>query len=119
MVLVYGGKGVPASEGNHQIEMTFVIARHRLTLWQRTHRMRTHFCPSLRSSGSNYMAHTNPIVLSHVQAAPLLEARRKGQARTEVSPDLGLTTVPVAITAEGVIFPQGEHVPWQAIEKKI
>ena len=63
------------------------------------------------------MAHTHPIVLSHVQVAPLLEARRKGQAQAEVSPDLGLTTVAVAITAEGVIFPHGEPVHWQAIEK--
>lgn len=63
------------------------------------------------------MAHANPIVLSHVQTAPLLEAHRKGQAQAEVSPDLGLTRVPVEMTSEGVIFPQGEQVSWQAIEK--
>jgi predicted methyltransferase len=63
------------------------------------------------------MARANPIVLSHVQATPLLEARRKGQAQIEVSPDLGLTTVPVEVTPEGVFFPQGTRLGWQDIEK--
>jgi uncharacterized protein len=63
------------------------------------------------------MAQPTPIVLSHVQVAPLLEARRKELAQIEVSPDLGLTKVPVAITPEGVIFPRGEHLDWENIEK--
>jgi uncharacterized protein len=60
---------------------------------------------------------TQHIVLSYIQARPLLDARRKGQTSIEVSPDLGLTSVPVSLTSEGVIFPGGEHVSWQDIEK--
>lgn len=63
------------------------------------------------------MAQPDPIVLSHIQVAPLLEARRKGLAQIEVSPDLGLTKVPVEITAEGVIFPVRERLNWENIEK--
>src|SRR5437763_11464278 len=60
---------------------------------------------------------TLPIILSYVQVAPLLEARSKGLTTAEISPDLGLTTVPVSITVDGVIFPNGERLTWQHIEK--
>jgi uncharacterized protein len=63
------------------------------------------------------MAQPTPIVLSYVQVAPLLEARRKELSQIEVSPDLGLTKVPVEIMPEGVIFPCGEHLNWENIEK--
>jgi predicted methyltransferase len=58
-----------------------------------------------------------PIILSYVQAQPLLEAKRKGQEHADVSLDLGLTTATVALIAEGVVFPNGERLSWQVIEK--
>ena len=57
------------------------------------------------------------IILSYVQAQPLLEARRRGQENAQVSLDLGLTTAIVSITPEGVVFPNGGRLSWQAIEK--
>jgi len=57
------------------------------------------------------------IVLSYVQVRPLFEARQKGLTTFEVSPDLGLTRVIVTITPEGVVFPDGERVDWQGLEK--
>ena len=60
---------------------------------------------------------TLPIILSYIQVAPLLEARRKGLTTVEISPDLGLTTVHVSITADGVLFPNDEYLNWQDLEK--
>src|SRR5437764_13337666 len=60
---------------------------------------------------------TYPIVLSYIQIDPLLDAKRKGQSSLEISPDLGLTTVTVTLTLEGVTFPDGIHLSWQHIEK--
>jgi len=57
------------------------------------------------------------IVLSYVQTKSILEAKQKGQSILEVSPDLGLTTVMIKITLPGVIFPSGEQLSWQDIEK--
>jgi predicted methyltransferase len=61
-----------------------------------------------------------PIVLSYVQAEALLRARAAGQATAAVSPDLGLTTVDVALDADGVRFPtvpNGERVGWPELER--
>jgi len=58
-----------------------------------------------------------PIVLSHYQAGPLLAARRAGADRAVTSPDLGLSTVEVALTAEGVAFPSGEALAWPELER--
>ena len=60
---------------------------------------------------------TYPIVLSYIQTDPLLDAKRKGQSSLEISPDLGLTSVTVTLTPEGVTFPNGTHLSWQHIEK--
>jgi len=60
---------------------------------------------------------TQPVILSYVQVEPLLAARQKGQLSVEVSPDLGLSTATVAITPEGVLFPSGERLTWQQLEK--
>ena len=60
---------------------------------------------------------THPTVLSHIQTQPLLQAREAGQHRVEVSPDLGLTTVETIIEPEGVRFPNGQSLRWDAIEK--
>jgi predicted methyltransferase len=59
----------------------------------------------------------SPIVLSHVQAAPLLAARRAGFTSVKISPDLGLTTVAAQIMPNHVIFPDGEKLTWADVEK--
>src|SRR5258708_12176115 len=58
-----------------------------------------------------------PIVLSYVQVEPLLKARQQGQTTVEISPDLGLTSVKVTLTPEGVAFPTGERLYWRSVEK--
>ncbi|HLX58105.1 MAG TPA: spermine synthase [Ktedonobacteraceae bacterium] len=60
---------------------------------------------------------TQSIVLSYVQVEPLLDARRKGQISSDISPDLGLSTVIVTLTNEGIDFPGGERLDWQSVEK--
>lgn len=60
---------------------------------------------------------TQPIVLSYIHVEPLLKAKKQGQSTVEISPDLGLTTVTVTLTPEGVEFPQGERLDWQSIAK--
>jgi len=57
------------------------------------------------------------IVLSYIQVKAILAAREKGEQTAEVSPDLGLSTGTVTITPEGVVFPGGEQLNWQDIEK--
>ncbi|MFN8563811.1 MAG: spermine synthase [Anaerolineae bacterium] len=51
------------------------------------------------------------IVLSRYQIKPLLRLRG-AQSTASVSPDLGLTTVEVALDDAGVIFPGGERLTW-------
>ena len=53
------------------------------------------------------------IVLSHYQAEVLIRA--KGNTSAEVSPDLGLTTVSVALQDEEVCFPNGEYLSWETL----
>lgn len=60
---------------------------------------------------------THPIVLSHIQARPLLQAREAGKCRVETSQDLGLTTVEVFIEPESVRFPNGELLCWDAVKE--
>jgi predicted methyltransferase len=57
------------------------------------------------------------MVISHTQAETLLKSREAVGHRVEVSPDLGLSTVEVVIEAKGVEFPNGETLPWEAIEE--
>ena len=57
-----------------------------------------------------------PIVLSHFQTRPLVQARQAGKATAAVSPDLGLMMVEVALEPAGVRFPGGETLPWDAVE---
>jgi uncharacterized protein len=65
----------------------------------------------------NRMPMSQPIVLSYVQVEPLLKAKQRGQSSIVISPDLGLTTVSVMLTPEGVAFPNGERLGWQGVEK--
>ena len=60
---------------------------------------------------------TQPIVLSYIQAEPLLKAKQQGITFVEISPDLGLTKIIVPLTTEGIAFPNGEHLDWRSIEK--
>lgn len=53
-----------------------------------------------------------PIVLSHFQIAPLLDAHQQNEPTCTVSPDLGLSVVTAQIGAEGAIFPGGERLAW-------
>jgi predicted methyltransferase len=55
---------------------------------------------------------SQPIVLSYVQIAPLLQARKNGLQTAQCSPDLGLSKVDVKLTVDGVEFPQGERLSW-------
>lgn len=58
-----------------------------------------------------------PVVLSYVQARPLLAAHKRGEGIFETSLDLGMSTTSVTLTAEHVIFPGGERLAWTDIEK--
>ncbi len=60
---------------------------------------------------------TASLVLSRYQAGPLLAAHAAAAAMAEVSPDLGLTTVPVRLTADGAVFPGGDTVGWDALQR--
>jgi predicted methyltransferase len=57
------------------------------------------------------------IVLSHFEIAPLLKARQEGRTPATISPDLGLTTIEVALSPEGVTFPTGDELNWRAAEE--
>ncbi len=59
----------------------------------------------------------HPIIISHVQTQRLLQARQNGEQTAQVSPDLELTSVEVAIKPNGASFPSGELLGWDAIEE--
>ena len=60
---------------------------------------------------------TQRIILSYVQAESLLKAKMQGIASVQISPDLGLSTIIVALTSEGIAFPNDERLDWHSIEK--
>lgn len=62
------------------------------------------------------MSHS-PVVLAWIQARELLTARASGRASTDVSPDLGISSVTVELSDNGVTFPTGERVDWSRVEK--
>ncbi|HEV2583498.1 MAG TPA: methyltransferase domain-containing protein [Ktedonobacteraceae bacterium] len=57
------------------------------------------------------------MILSYIQAQPLLEARKLGQAVAETSLDLGKSTARVTLNTEGVSFATGERLDWAGVEK--
>lgn len=57
----------------------------------------------------------DPVVLSHFQTKPLLEARRVGERCVEVSLDLGLTTAEALVEVGCARFPHDEALDWAAI----
>lgn len=58
-----------------------------------------------------------PVILSYIQARSLLEARKRGQAVVETSPDLGRSNTSVTLSTEGVRFAIGERLDWASVEK--
>jgi predicted methyltransferase len=57
------------------------------------------------------------IVLSHLQASQLLDARNRGQSASKVSLDLNLTESEVMLESEAVLFPAGERLDWKSLEE--
>ncbi|MBN1877838.1 MAG: methyltransferase [Anaerolineae bacterium] len=57
------------------------------------------------------------IIVSHIQTHPLIKAREAGQFAMEFSPDLGLSTMTVHLSPDGVDFSTGERLPWHAVEE--
>ncbi len=55
-------------------------------------------------------------VLSHYQAAVLLKARTEQETAVSVSLTLNIDECAVDLTAEGVVLPDGQILPWSAIE---
>jgi hypothetical protein len=60
---------------------------------------------------------SDPVVISHFQAAPLLRAHAAGAATATTSPDLALTTVEVTLDAAGVRYPTGEAITWDTLRR--
>lgn len=56
------------------------------------------------------------VILSYIQARSLLEARKRGQVVVEISPDLGMSSASVTLSAEGVSFATGECLDWASVE---
>jgi predicted methyltransferase len=56
------------------------------------------------------------IVLSHYQTRTLYNKFAAGESSLEVSTDLGLSSVGVVLSKEGVRFPEGELLAWQGVE---
>ena len=57
------------------------------------------------------------IVLSHLQARQLIEARKSGQSVVTVSIDLNLTESEIRLQPEYALFPTGESLDWKSIEE--
>ena len=57
------------------------------------------------------------VVLSHLQARSLLDARAAGRSSAEASLDLGRSTARVSLETERVCFPDGSWLPWLELEE--
>jgi hypothetical protein len=55
-------------------------------------------------------------ILSLYTLAPAFAARKAGAASAQLSPDLGLTTVEVALDEAGIAFPDGARLRWADAE---
>ena len=60
---------------------------------------------------------SKPIVLSHRQIEPLLNARLAGEGTVSTSLDLGLTRAEVSLRAGRVEFPDGQWLSWESLEE--
>ncbi|MBN2146400.1 MAG: methyltransferase [Anaerolineales bacterium] len=56
-------------------------------------------------------------VISHFQAAVLLEDRRQALQQAQVSLDLGLGTSLVSLNESGVLLPDAQSLDWEVIQK--
>ena len=56
------------------------------------------------------------IVLSHVQAKPVLQARQEGARRAVTSLDLGLTVREVGLELDGLALPDGQRLAWEHVQ---
>jgi predicted methyltransferase len=56
------------------------------------------------------------LILSHIQAVAVLEARQAGQEVVTVSLDLGLTATEVVLEPAGVRLPDGQLLAWRHLE---
>ncbi len=59
---------------------------------------------------------TPTLVLSHYELAPALQAWQQGRHQTTLTVDLGLERVPVTLTPQGIVFPQGWTLPWDTVQ---
>jgi predicted methyltransferase len=57
------------------------------------------------------------IVLSHYAVAPILRARQDMATQVETSLDLNRTRETVALTPEGILFPDEQRLGWAALEE--
>jgi uncharacterized protein len=57
------------------------------------------------------------VVLSHLQARQLMEARKNGQSLVIASIDLNLTESEIRLQLDDVLFPTGESLDWKSIEQ--
>lgn len=57
------------------------------------------------------------IVLSYVQVASMLKERAEGASALTVSLDLNRTVSEVRLSEEGVVFPDGQQLSWEVLEK--
>ena len=57
------------------------------------------------------------IVLSHYQAKPLIDARRRGLSAALSSLDLNLSQAQVALDADGIRLPDGGCLSWDVLEQ--
>jgi len=60
---------------------------------------------------------SDPVVLSHWQAAPLIQARQQSRDLAATSLDLGLSAVQVRLDAGGATLPDGHQIPWETLEQ--
>lgn len=56
------------------------------------------------------------MIVSYIQARPLLEARKRGVLRIDVSPDLGISCSSASLSDAGVSFAGGEALTWEEVE---
>ncbi len=68
-------------------------------------------------SNGNEPRVAHPLVLSHFQAKPLLDARKRGLERLRSSSDLGLSESEAVLDENGAEFPGLGRVGWNDLEK--
>ena len=57
------------------------------------------------------------MILSYIQARPLLEVHKRGQTVVETSTDLGISSSSATLSDDGVCFASGEYLDWSSIKK--